>query len=198
VSKRDETDWTQVELEVFGTTDHDQVCQSIQRSSDAYLRRQSTFGGYLKTLRRQLGFTMNEMAGYAEVAPLAWSSWEANMHLPSAQTVFEVVDRLKLEHEVKEKLLDLLVYAPQQFVHQLSFFCLEKCAAEGPQMLDVAGMWKGFPPKARSLLLAWADKAGHKFPDELVYVIRELNGEDGREAWVNEVLDEAPLSGGTK
>lgn len=188
MKKSDETDWQRVDLEVFGTTEPDLVRQSLQRSYDAYLRRQDSFGGYLKTLRRQLGFSMNEMAGYAEVPPLAWSSWEANMHLPTVKTVFEVVDRLELGQEVKEKLVDLLAFAPEQFVQQLSFFCLEKCAAEGPQMLDPQRMWRGFPTKARALLLAWAQKTGHDFPAQLPYVIRELGCEENRQAWVVEVL----------
>lgn len=197
MKKRDETDWQRVDLEIFGTTEPDQVRQSLQRSYDAYLRRQGTFGGYLKTLRRQLGFSMNEMAGYAGVPPLAWSNWEANMHLPTTRTVFEVVDRLELGQEVKEKLVDLLAFSPEQFVHQLSFFCLEKCAAEGPQMLDPQKMWRGFPSKVRSLLLAWAQKTGHDFPAQLPYVIRDLGGDEERQAWVDEVLGR-PSQGRTR
>jgi transcriptional regulator with XRE-family HTH domain len=177
-----------VTLEVFGTDEPERVRQSIQQSYAAYLRRQATFGGYLKTLRRQLGFTVNEMAGYAQVAPAVWANWEANVHLPSAKEVLGVAERLKYRREVKEKLIDLLALAPEQLIRQLSFFCLEKCAAEGLQMLDVHQMWKGFPAKVRSLLLAWADKKGHRFPEDLVYLVRELGDEEARQAWADEVL----------
>ena len=108
MSKRDGTDWAQVELDIFGTHDPEEIRQKIRLAYDAYLRRQSTFGGYLLTLRRQLGFTVSEMAGYALVPELTWSSWEANMHLPNAKLVREIINRLKLGRKVEKKLVALL------------------------------------------------------------------------------------------
>lgn len=191
MSKREQTDWKQVTLEVFGTEDADSVREQIQESCDAYFRSQNTFGRFLRSLRRQNGLSLNEMATQAEVPPVRWADWEGDMHLPSFPMICEVLDRLEYGPEEKARMKELLAEAPVQFLRVLSNYCLEKCAAAGPQSLDVTGLWRGIPSKSRSMLLAWATKAGRRFPEELIEVIQELNGDEARrESWLLEILEE--------
>lgn len=175
-------------LATYGTNDSDTIRLMFKRACEEQRKRESTFGGYLRALRRRRELTETEIALKAGVSRSKWLSWEANSLAPSTQELHEVVKRLKLSPIKKEQLEALLAEAPRHTLRNLSILRLENMAARGLAAMDVELEWESLGSDVQEKLLHWASTRDLEFPRDLIASVRDLRTEDSREAWIDEVM----------
>ena len=87
----------------FGTTDPEVLRELFQRSYRENPAQESVFAGYIKSLRESLGYTVEEMAKQAQIAPAVWTDWEANLQMPETEELFATLDRIYLGAREKHR-----------------------------------------------------------------------------------------------
>ncbi len=66
-----------------------------------------SFGGWVKTNRKQLGLTQNEFAKMVFCAPITVRKIEANRLRPSRELAFSIVEKVGVPLEEREQLVRL-------------------------------------------------------------------------------------------
>lgn len=97
-----------INKEFFGTDDPDLMREMFRRSCQEARLRESSFGGYLCSIRRMRGLKTQEMAALAGVSKARWELWELNLQPPSKQELREVVGRLEFSPYKSDRLFDFL------------------------------------------------------------------------------------------
>ena len=174
----------------YGTDDPDTVRAMFQRAYEEQQKRESTFGGYLRALRRKRQLTEAEIATKAGISRSDWLSWEGHSKIPSPEALEAALSRLKLSPIKVARLNDLLREAPRHALRNLSVFREESLAARGLSVIDIGLEWKAIGTTGQKKLLDWARKKGLEFPRDLLPCLRELRTDDSREAWISEVMDD--------
>lgn len=103
----EKTPW-ELNKEMFGTDDPELMREMFRAALQGKREGESTFGGYLNSIRTARGLTAAEMASQASVGEQLWSSWESDEELPSKADFMMVMERLGFSKYKKERLLDRL------------------------------------------------------------------------------------------
>lgn len=172
----------------YGTDDAATIREMFQRAYEEQQRRESTFGGYLRALRRKRQLTEAEIATKAGISRSDWLSWEGHSKLPSPEALEAALARLKLSPIKVSRLHELLHEAPRHALRNLSVFREESLAARGLSVIDIDLEWEAVGAIGQEKLLVWAGKKGLEFPRDLLCCLRELRTDDSREAWISEVM----------
>lgn len=177
----------------YGTDDPDTIRAMFQRAYEEQQKRESTFGGYLRALRRKRQLTEAEIATQAGISRSDWLSWEGHSKIPSPEALEAALASLKLSPIKRARLHELLRQAPRHALRNLSVFREESLAARGVSLVDVDLEWNAIGPQGQQKLLDWAKTKGLEFPRDLLSCLRELRTEDSREAWISEVMGDDSL-----
>lgn len=99
-------------LAKYGTDDPELIGMMVQRAWEEKQKRESTFGGYLRALRRGREMTEGEIAAKAGVSRSTWQNWEADGLTPSLEELEAAMARLRLSPVKRERLIELLTEVP--------------------------------------------------------------------------------------
>ncbi len=99
-------------LATYGTNDPELIGMMVQRAWEEKQKRESTFGGYLRSLRRGREMKEGEIAAKAGVSQTTWQNWEANGLTPSPEELGAAMERLRLSPIKRERLTELLAEVP--------------------------------------------------------------------------------------
>lgn len=189
--KNDKTSPWDANKTTFGTDDPELMREMFRRAMAEKRHRESTFGGYLNSIRDARGLTVGEMAKKAGVTESLWSSWEVNGQLPSRAQLMVAMRSLGFSAYKRERLLDLLPLAPRQVLRDWSAFRLESLSAQGRAEVDPRLDWSAVGSEVRDKLKMWAQANGWDFPKQLAEYVRELRTPEEVEAWIDEVFGPA-------
>lgn len=172
----------------YGTEDPEAIRAMFARAYEEQQERESSFGGYLRALRRKRQLSEGEIASRAGLTRAEWLSWEGHSKVPSPETLEAAITRLRLSPIKRQRLHELLREAPRHALRNLSLFQEELLAARGLSTVDIELEWEAIGLQGQQRLLQWAQKKGLNFPQDLLSVLRELRTQDNREAWICEVM----------
>lgn len=175
-------------LATYGTNDPELIGMMVQRAWEEKQKRESTFGGYLRALRRGREMTEGEMAAKAGVSRSTWLNWEANGLTPTPEELDAAMRQLQLSPIKRERLEELLAEVPRQKLRNLAFIRVEKMAARGLATFEAELEREVAGSELWEQLSRWSQAKGLDFPRGLLAYARDIESEDELEAWIDEVL----------
>lgn len=193
MSETEDELWGVIDQAIFATSDPDQMVAKFKRAYENRTAKQSTFGGYLGCLRTDRHATASEMALKAGLNRSIWQSWEADRTIPTPAQLHDVCRKLELGDLATEQLLQLRAKMPRTILARLSHYEPDQLVASGTGLVEAELEWHKLPPQVQDPLTRWAQKTGHKFPQDLFRVLFELETRQDQQRWVDEVLNQADV-----
>lgn len=181
--------WKAVDQAIFKSSDPDTVLAKFGASYEALRSKQSTFGGYLASIRRGRELLTAECAQCVGVSQAIWQAWEANHSIPSMLELEKIFTEMGFGERKQERLLRLREEAPRHYLRRLTKFKPEYLAARGVAKVENHLEWDVLPDELKRMLSAWGLSEGLETPDELFGYVASLDGDEQREQWIQKVLD---------
>jgi transcriptional regulator with XRE-family HTH domain len=152
------------------------------------MAKQSTFGGYLTSIRTDNYALVSAMALKAGVSRATWQSWEADRLIPDEDELRTVCQRLELGKIATARLFELRASLARAILTRLSLHEPDQLVAAGAGVVEAEMEWRKLPAQVQELLTRWARANGKSFPEDFLRVLFELETPEDQERWIDEVL----------